>query len=531
MAAGHVVILDPARVLAGTVSRLGLGPELELHCCANDDEVETLRRRRPIEVLIATQDLGRGSAPGSSGAAFLVDAHRLDPDGFRILAATDLAAAVHAINAGCIDALVTLPDDVAQLRALIHDGCEASLLRRHYRALIDELAGSNSELTSLSDRLGALVEERTISLRDAHQLLKHQQQELVRLETQAVVSQLVRGLAHELNNPLAAILGYAQRLRRSWAKEEEAVRRLDVILSEVDRCRGLVEQLRNLAAPLDEEIVPCQPERLLMQAHMRIREAGQSSLECQILGDIPVVMAAPQSLVRVFEQVLDNAHLSGARTCWLSARESNGRVWLSLDNDGATPDDDAVRNATRPFFTTMSSQGRRGLGLAIATALLREQAGNLELARRSSNPGAACIVQLPSRPVTAQLPALPSVAGRAPIVLIVDDEPLVAELLLDALVETGLAARVVGSVAEALEVVAEQPVRAMLADVQLPDGSGVELVRRALQLRPGLLGHVALITGGGDSAEKIGLPPGVDWPVLGKPFRLEQIAKLVRSIL
>lgn len=527
MAAGHVVILDPSRTLAGAVSRLGLGPELELSCCASGDDVDAARRRRPIEVMIAAQDLG----DGASGVAFLVEEHRHDPDGFRILVASDLAAAVGAINAGCVDGLVTSADDVTQLRALIHDGCEASLLRRHYRGLIDELAGSNSELTSLSDRLGALVEERTISLDDAHKLLRHQQEELVRLETQAVVSQLVRGLAHELNNPLAAILGYAQRLRRSWAKEEEAVRRLDVILSEVDRCRGLVEQLRNLAAPLDEEIVPCQPDRLLFQAHARMREAGHPTPECEVLGDVPVVVAAQQSLVRVFEQVLDNARLSGARTCWMSARQANGRVWLTLENDGATPDDNTVRNATRPFFTTMSSDGRRGLGLAIATALLREQAGNLELAARTGAAGAACVIQLPARPVTTLLPALPAVAGRVATVLVVDDEPLVAELLLDALLETGLSARVVGSVAEALKVVAEHPVRAMLADVQLPDGSGVELVRRALLLRPALIGHVALITGGGDSAEKIGVPPGMDWPVLGKPFRLEQVAKLVRSIL
>jgi two-component system, cell cycle sensor histidine kinase and response regulator CckA len=352
----------------------------------------------------------------------------------------------------------------------------------------------------------------------------------VRLETQAVVSQLVRGLAHELNNPLAAILGYAQRLRRTWAKDDDAVRRLDVILGEVDRCRGLVEQLRNLAAPMNEEVLPCQPERQLARAEERLRETGQAIPTIRVIEPIPVVMAAPQSLTRVFEQILDNAALAGASTCSLRGHERDGRAWLTLANDGETPSDEAIRNATRPFFTTMASRGRRGLGLTIAAALLREQSGNLELAQGDGGRGAACIISLPSAPATLLMPALRAPRAAGEMVLIVDDEPLVAELLLDALLEHDLEGRVVGSIAEALAELARQPLRALLADVRLPDGNGLDLLERALAMRPELAGHIAVITGGGDPGD-LRSRFGFEVPLLGKPFRLEQVGNLVRAIL
>jgi two-component system NtrC family sensor kinase len=403
-------------------------------------------------------------------------------------------------------------------------------MRRHRRSLGDELASRNLELMALSDHLEALVDERTADLSAAHKRLEEQQQEMVRLETQGVVSQLVRGLAHELNNPLAAILGYAQRLRRNLAASDDAVRRLDVILSEVERCRSLVEQLRNLAAPLAEELVPCHPHLVAEEAAEQLAAGGTRGPDLHLQAPFPVVLAAPHTLTRVFAQLFDNAALAGARNCWLSAREDNGRVTLRLENDGATPDDDTVRNAMRPFFTTHASHGHRGLGLAIAGALMREQNGSVVLVRREHAPGAACVLQLQAQARTLVLPVLGRSAPAEAPVLVVDDEPMVAELLSDALAENGHAAVVVGSVAEAMAEIVRAAPRALFADVNLPDGSGIDLIRRALVLRPGLAGRIALITGGGEAASHAIAAMGMQIPVLGKPFRLEQVARLLAQI-
>ncbi|MBA2480594.1 MAG: hybrid sensor histidine kinase/response regulator [Planctomycetes bacterium] len=522
----RVTVLNADGIAAEAIGTLAADVGILLTRCATSDAL-IAELPKGLDVVLASQvDSGSGS-----GIDALIAVRRRDPDAYLVLLANDVPRALAGMNRGYLDAVACAPFAADELARMVRRGGEMAAERRHERAHREDADALLAEVAGQRDMLTRDLEQRSLALARAEALLKQQQDELVRLETRGVVSQLVRGLAHELNNPLAAILGYAQRLRRMWAKDDDAVRRLDVILGEVDRCRGLVEQLRNLAAPIDEEVGPCQPERQLAQAESRLRDFGRAAPPCVIVGAIPAVLAAPQSLTRVFEHVLDNARLAGATRCWFSGIEDAGRVRLTIENDGATPDEDAVRNATRPFFTTMASQGRRGLGLAIATALIREQAGSLDLARRDGEPGAACHITLPARPITASLPTITAGPGAGETVLVVDDEPLVAELLLDALQENGFTGTVVGTVADALRELASGSVRAMLTDVRLPDGNGIDLVSRALAMRPELAGHIALITGGGDPGHHWAAGLGCEIPVLGKPFRLEQVGKLVRSIL
>jgi signal transduction histidine kinase/CheY-like chemotaxis protein len=522
---GRVGICDPDGLL-GPAGQWRPAPEFSLRTIDPLNDTG-----EPCEVIIVP------AAKNGWGVEILRRERMRDRDNYRILG-LELSAipeTITAINDFTIDAILVLPATAHDLGLLIDKGIEASLMRRHRRSLGDELASRNLELMALSDHLEALVEERTSSLTAAQVRLQEQQQEMIRLETQGVVSQLVRGLAHELNNPLAAILGYAQRLRKNLAGNDDSVRRLDVILQEVDRCRSLVEQLRNLAAPLSEELVPCHPHLIAEQAVETMAMAAGPTAPApptlHLRGQFPVVLAAPHTLARVFAQLFDNAVLAGANNCYLSAREDHGRVTIRMENDGATPDDEVVRNAMRPFFTTHASGGHRGLGLAIAGALMREQNGSVVLVRRDGDaPGAAYVLQLQAQVRTLVLSAIGRPAEKAAPILVVDDELMVAELLADALNENGHANIVVGSVAEALAELTRCAPRAMFADVNLPDGSGIDLIRRALAMRPGLSGRIALITGGGEAASRAIAAMGMDIPVLGKPFRLDDVAKLLAKV-
>jgi signal transduction histidine kinase len=529
---GSVLVIDDDVNVLRAVGRLPHESPFRLHCCLTTEEGRQVLARNEIEVALVDQHLGPGQP---TGLAFLAELRDRDVDCFRIIftGAADLDFAVSAINQGLIDAFLVKPWSPEQLAALLNQGFETALLRRHNRQLVRELAERNNALQQLNQQLERMVAERTASLRETLARLQQQQLELVRLETQSTVTQIARGLAHELNNPLASILGYAQRLQRKLTSDEDSTNRLGVILSEVERCRGLIDQLRNLATPLDERTVPCRPGDLLASARERLVQVGLAAPLCRVDSPVPEVVAAPRSLTQVFEQVLDNARLAGATLCQLTATTDGERISLSLANDGATPSDEEIRNAARPFFTTHAHAGHRGLGLAIASALLREQGGHIVLdLRRDGRPGAEVMIMLPASTARLAAPA-PTTPGRAAGngVLVVDDDPMLAELIGDCLGDLGISAQVVATPEQARAAVDAGGVRAVIADYHLEGSSGVDLLRDLIARAPALLGHVAVFTGASDQRTLEQIRHAANCPVMVKPFRLDQLQQLIKDLL
>lgn len=533
-AISSLVALLPDEAQRTVIAGLDPGGALVIHVCANASEADRLVTRLHPDVVIA----GRRAPAG-----WLIQVSDRDPDVFRIVCAEvrELEAVLGQVNRGETDAVLRSPIDPEDALRLIHHGCEHALLRRHNHSLVDELAVRNAELLGFNDRLEELVVERTRHLVEAQAHLQEQQRQVVQLETQSTVTHLLRGLAHEFNNPLAAIFGYAQRLRRQLAEQPDAVRRLDVVLQEVEHCRTVVQQLRQLATPLAEQPMRIDPTEALTSGAERLRAAGGSPPVLAPARSIPAVIAAPRALSRALEQILANAVEAGARSVELRGEPLGDRVRLILDNDGDTPDELVVANAVRPFFTTRAGEDHRGLGLSTAAALLREQDGTIELSLRGDGrPGARVVIALPAADPPPLPPSMPEPAARTqpqtdraiaqPLSLVVDDEPMIAELLVDVLREQGHHTAIAGSVAEASAELGRREIRALVVDLNLPDGSGLDLARRAVAAHPALRGHVALTTGESDAEVLARMVAEHGFPVLAKPFRLEAVATLIREI-
>ncbi len=531
--ASSLLALLPDAAQRKAFATLDPGAGLVLHICSTAAEADRLQIRIIPDVILA----GRNANPD-----WLSQVRERDADVYRILwtSTTSLLKSIVSVNSGQADAVLvndTPPDEII---GLIHHGCEQALLRRHTRSLVDELAVRNAELLDFNERLEDLVVERTRHLVEAQDRLQESQRQMVQLETQATVSHLLRGLAHEFNNPLAAIYGYSQRLRRQHDANADTARRLDVILQEVEHCRTVVNQLRQLATPLTEPITKTDPETVLTDAGARITAAG-GRLPCLDANEgLPSVMAAPRALIKVFEQIVANAADAGACNIWLSGELLGDRVRLVIENDGETPSQDVVESAVRPFFTTRAGDDRRGLGLSTAAALLREQDGTIELTQRHGAPGAAIIMLLPAGdpdqkrsssshllPIVCSQPAAPV---QVPTTLVIDDEPMVAEILVDALRDAGCTTATAGSIAEGMAEMTRLNVCALVVDLNLPDGSGLDFARRALALRPELAGHIALATGDNDRDHLDRLVAEHGFPVLGKPFRLDDVRALAELI-
>lgn len=525
------LVPDPQQRTA--LEGLDPGAGMVIHLCSSAIEADRIIWRIQPDVVLA----GRGA-----GFPWLAQTRIRDPDTFRILWTERgaLADAISAVNRGEADAVLRDPFSADEAVELFHHGCEQALLRRHTRSLVDELAVRNAELLGFNERLEDLVAERTQHLVEAQERLQESHRQMLQLETQATVTHLLRGLAHEFNNPLAAIYGYTQRLHRQ-SVDADTQRRLNVILQEVEHCRRVVLQLSQLSTPLSEQSVRTDPVDAMRDGAARLTTAGGSPPELVVQGQLPDVISAPRALARVFEQIIANAADAGASRITLSGEIMSDRVRLVVANDGDTPDDTVVANAVRPFFTTRAGDDRRGLGLSTAAALMREQDGTIELARRDDGrPGAAAILILPAadpvvrRTSSQLLPAiqLPLSGGppQIPTTLVIDDEPMVAEILVDALRDAGCTTSTAGSVAEGMAELTHLDVRALVVDLHLPDGSGLDLARRALALKPALAGHIALTTGDSDRANIERLIAEHGFPVLAKPFRLDEVRALAEKI-
>ena len=505
------LVSDPReREAIGTTD---LGPGMVAHVTDDPAEADRLHLRLHADVVIASHD-----APAQAIDA-LARAHRRDPDCFRVLISRTLEAAplIRGLNLGVIDALLQAPVAMESLRTQVHQGCEAALLRRHNRSLLAELGSRNHELLELNAHLEATVQHRTAELRhalnelqSANAELKAKQSELVRLETQGHIAQLVRGLAHELNNPLAVVLGYAQRLRRNQADPEQS-RRTDVIIQEATRLSNLVERLRTFSQPLEESSSACDLVALLTSTHAQWQQETGLHADLVIPQKLPTPMAAPRALARILSAVLRNAAEAGASQLVVGGEAAFGRVRLSIANDGETPTAEQCRNATRPFFTTRAGSGHQGLGLSVAAGLMHEMHGAIELRPRDAG-GAEVIVLLPE-----------SAANTTRRVLVVDDEPMLRELICDSLIDDGWQATPAASLSEAEALITARTYDLMVLDRNMGDGDGARWIESHGGSR--FAGRVLLITGDEAAAAETGLPAIV------KPFAIDDLRQAVGRLI
>jgi two-component system NtrC family sensor kinase len=224
------------------------------------------------------------------------------------------------------------------------------------------------------------------------------QRQLLLSEKLAGIGQLVRGVAHEMNNPLTSVLGYAE-LLADRSREPELQHGLEVILREGQRMKRI---LGNLSRFAQQE----RPDRRLLDLRPLLRDVlGEKTQEAQAQGievvsdlapELPPVVFDERQLRQVFSNVLNNAidavQEAGEKRVTVIARANNGHVILSFLDTG--PGFSEPSRVFDPFFTTKSPGKGVGLGLSICYGVLKQHGGNI--AATNLEPRGACItIELP----------------------------------------------------------------------------------------------------------------------------------------
>jgi PAS domain S-box-containing protein len=239
-----------------------------------------------------------------------------------------------------------------------------------------------------------------ISVRDVT-MEKKLEQQIIQSERQAAMGQMIGGFAHELNNPLTAILGYAELLKESQASES-ASKQIGDLHKEARRAAEIVQNLQYFARPPAPGKSQVNLNELVQRTvQMQAYPLRKSNITVDFLPEpaIPAIMADPNQLMQVFLNLLLNAEQAirenrAKGTIRVRIGRRPDSVWVVFQDDGPGIAPENLAHIFDPFFTTKRPGRGTGLGLSICKTVLREHGGNIEAAT-SPDGGALFTITLP----------------------------------------------------------------------------------------------------------------------------------------
>lgn len=349
------------------------------------------------------------------------------------------------------------------------------------------------------------------------------------------LGQLISGVAHELANPLTAVIARAV-IIRSATTLDEAKRQAETIEEQAQRATKIVRNLSAFARRrrADHATISVNDVvRSVVDLHGYQLAACNIELAVELPDDGPLVEADPHELEQVLLNLVTNAQYAmmrarGRGRLLIRATATEREVLLRVEDDGPGIPADVLPHIFEPFFTTKGEDGT-GLGLAIVRDLLARHGGSISV-ETAEERGSTMTVVLPR--VRDHIPARSTKAPprRRGRLLVVDDEPEVGELLASLLHRRGYEAEFVTSAALALERVRTTAFHAILTDIRMPAMRGDELWRVLSRERPDLARRTVLITGDHAAPETAELVESVGIPCLTKPFRPDELDEILAGL-
>ena len=389
----------------------------------------------------------------------------------------------------------------------------------------------------------------------------HLHEQLLQSEKLAALGELVSGVAHELNNPLATVVGYAQLLASDSELSPSMQRQLEVIHTEAARASRIVGNLlafarREEPRKIELDINECL--RAVVQMRGYQLRADNTEIEAEYAPDLPTLCGDAHQLQQVFLNILNNAHQAMAQ--WRGGGEiriateaaqldgENGVRVTFIDNGpGIAPDH--LRRIFDPFFTTKASGEGTGLGMSLSLGIVSDHGGRIWVESVLGH-GARFTIELPAAPVEdgeVQCEAAPASGETsreysqqakseiAPLaaaeILVIDDEEPVVTLITEVLNLDGHNVTPAFNGAEALALLQEFSFDLILSDVRMPTVGGPTFFDILQTTRPDLLPRVVFVTGDTVSPSTQEFLKKAARPVVAKPFDPERLRALVDKML
>ena len=363
------------------------------------------------------------------------------------------------------------------------------------------------------------------------------QDRLIQSEKLTAIGQLIAGVAHDLNNPLTSVIGFADFLAESADVPARILEPLRVIQQEAERASKIVKNLLSFARRQEAR----QPAALrpILDATLGLfrnnLNADGVTLEVDLPDGLPDLDLNPNQIQQVFVNLIQNAAQAIAATgrpgtVRLRARRWMGGVAIEVSDDGPGMTPEVAVRVFEPFFTTKAEGVGTGLGLSISQGIVKEHGGRITLSTTPGE-GATFTVELPGRVRAAEAPQQPSEPDtpRPLHVLVVDDEPHILHYIRATLEAWGHSVVTALDGEAALERVANEQFDLIISDLRMPKVGGREFYQALVGLRPELARRVAFSTGDTVRGDTLDFLAAQGRPCLQKPFSLSELRALLRD--
>jgi signal transduction histidine kinase/ActR/RegA family two-component response regulator len=406
----------------------------------------------------------------------------------------------------------------------------------------DEVAA----LARAFDRMAIRVRTDEADLRAAYQQLQRAQAQALQQERLSAIGRVASGVAHELNNPLSAILHMAEDLRADAARPGPESEALETIADQARRCRTIVRDL--LSFSRSQERPPERAEARAVLARARaaseaVLRERRTRLELTLDPDMPDVLTDGAGLEQVLANLIVNAaHAAGhdGLVRVEGSRTDDGWQFTVEDNGQGVPPE-VLPRIFEPFFTTKSEGQGTGLGLTVSLGIVQRQGGTLKVEPGGKGKGARFVVRIPAAPAAPQdraasVPdrtAAEIRAGSRPRVLLVDDERSIRLALGRYLRRNGWEVDEAEHGEMALGMLHAAPPEGydlVITDLRMPVLSGFEVHDWLAEHRPDLFARLVIATGDVASQSVRDFLNRTSRPVLEKPFELTVLAALVKNV-
>ena len=385
---------------------------------------------------------------------------------------------------------------------------------------------------------GSDDEAAVVSFED-HTEKRRLQDQLIQSEKMSAIGQLIAGIAHDLNNPLASVVGFADFLAESGDVPPALAEPLRVIRQEAERAATIVKNLLSFARRQEGERLPQSVQPMLESVLALLRNelmALKVDATLTVEPGIPDIEMNPNQIKQVFVNLLNNAAQAIASTGRPGRIAITARRWLdgvavSVADDGPGIPEELLPRVFEPFFTTKTEGEGTGLGLSICQGIVKEHGGRITL---ESSPGAGAIFTVEllggSRPLAPTPPVPKAGGGQALRVLVVDDEPHILHYMRATLESWGHSVEVASDGTEAVERALVIPFDVIICDLRMPRLGGREMYNNLARQHPAIARKVIFATGDTVRGDTLQFLETLGRPFLHKPFTLAELRTVLSNV-